>query len=260
MNNDNADKKQVLSTPRLWTGEQTYWCPGCHYGIILRLILETIEELGIEEEAIGVTSVGCSYGSFVFYQIDMVAALHGRAPDVATGLKHAHYGDNIVFTIQGDGDLAAIGMGEVVNAANRFEKLTTIFLNNGNYGTTGGQLAPTTILGQYTTTTPDGRNYETFGFPVHVPEMMATMKGVAYTARSSVHSPAAYARTRKYMKKAFQKQVDNAGYSLLEIISACPPGWKMSPVDCNKRIEEIVLQEYPLGEFKDVDNVFETKE
>lgn len=260
MSSETVQKKQVLSKPQLWTGEQTYWCPGCHYGIILRLILETIEELGVEDEAIGVTSVGCSYASFLFYQIDMIAAQHGRAPDVATGLKHARYGENMVFTIQGDGDLAAIGMGEVINAANRFEKLTTIFLNNGNYGTTGGQLAPTTILGQYTTTTPEGRNYETFGFPVHVPEMMATMKGVAYAARGAVNSPANLARTRKYMRKAFQRQIDNVGYSLLEIISACPSGWKLSPVDCNVRIDELVLQEYPLGEFKDVTNVFEAKE
>ncbi len=260
MSNEATGRKKVLSAPELWTGEPTHWCSGCHYGIILRLILETIEEMGIEDEAIGVTSVGCSYPSFIFYKMDMIAALHGRAPDVATGLKHARFGENIVFTIQGDGDLAAIGMGELINAANRFEKLTTIFLNNGTYGTTGGQLAPTTILGQYTTTTPDGRNYETFGFPVHVPEMMATMKGVAYTARSSVHTPAAFAQTRKYMKKAFQKQVNNVGYSLLEIISACPPGWKMSPVDCNKHIEETVLREYSLGEFKDVDDVFETEE
>ena len=248
-------KEKVCENPKLWTGLPMHHCPGCHYGIVIRLLAESLDELGIAGKTIGIAPVGCSLGTPAHLNIDFVGALHGRAPSVATGVKQAHYGKPIVFTIQGDGDLAAIGMGEIINAAIRFDKLTTIFLNNANFGTTGGQLAPTTLLGQITPTTPQGRAPESEGFPVHMAELMAGMKGVAYSFRGAVNSIKNFNQTKRAIRTAFQKQIDGIGYGFVEILSPCPPNWKMRPVDALRWIEEKMIKEYPLGEFKNVDGI-----
>ena len=231
----------------------SFFCPGCHYGIIVRLICEVLEELGVEGRAIGLAGVGCSFGPFpVSIDIDFTSCPHGRAPAMATAIKRI-YPENVVFTVQGDGDLGAIGLGCFMNALIRGEKLTTIFLNNACYGTTGGQMAPTTLLGMKTTTTPEGRDPRTAGFPLHAAELVATMRGVAYSARCTVHSPANFRRARKALKTAFHKQIDGIGYGFVEFLSACPINWRLSPPDCIKFISEKMIAEYPLGEFKNVD-------
>lgn len=241
--------QSVLPLPHLY-------CPGCHHGSVFRLLGEVIDDLGIQKKTIGCLGVGChAFGCF-FLNTDMVSCLHGRAPSVATGVKRALYGEPVVFTIQGDGDLAAIGMGSILNAAIRGEKLTTVFCNNAGYGTTGGQLAPTTLLGQKTTTTPAGREPATEGYPVHMAELMATMKGVVYSARCSLTNRANYNRAFRSIRKAFQKQIDGVGYGFVEILEACPSTLKMSPKDALRWVESHMMEEYPLGEFKDV-NVIE---
>lgn len=240
--------KTVLPIPHLY-------CPGCHHGSVYRLIAETIDELGIQDKAVGCVGVGCHAFGFMFLDIDLVGCLHGRAPAVATGIKRSLYGKPIVFTVQGDGDLAAIGMGAILNAAIRGEKLTTIFCNNAGYGTTGGQLAPTTLLDQKTTTTPYGRSPDLEGYPVHMAELMATFRGVAYSARCSLTSRANYNKAAKAMKKAFQRQIEGIGYGFVEILEACPSTLKLSPREALKWVESHMMEEYPLGEFKDVDSI-----
>jgi len=227
-------------------------CPGCHYGVIIRIMCETIEELGIEDRTILLCGVGCSYGWPILFVLDGAACPHGRAPAMATALKRIHP-DTVLITCQGDGDLGAIGLGCFMNALSRGEKLTTIFLNNAGYGMTGGQMAPTTLLGQVTTTTPRGREPEITGYPLHVAELAATMKGTAYSARVSVHTPANYQRAKRAMKLALQKQIDGIGYGFVEFVSACPASWRMSPSECLEFIDQKMLAEYPLGEFKNVD-------
>ncbi|MFQ5827515.1 MAG: thiamine pyrophosphate-dependent enzyme [Dehalococcoidia bacterium] len=229
-------------------------CPGCHHPIIERLIAEVVEEMGIEGRAVIVAGIGCGARIFPMMNFDGIVTAHGRPPDVATAIKRTLKGRPIVFTYQGDGDAIAIGAGSLINAAARAEKITIIMVNNINYGTTGGQMAPTTLLGQVTSTTPEGRD-ESTGYPMHVPELLATIKGVAYTARSSVHTPANYQRTKRYLKTALQKQMDNVGLSFLEVLSACPPDWRLTPVECLGFIEEKMIPEYPLGEFKNVESI-----
>ena len=255
MKEEKREMEKVYGRPRLRKDLPLMYCPGCHYGIITSLVAEVIEELGIEGNTIGVSSVGCTFVTTQYFDLDFIDSAHGRSPAVATGIKHAHFGKPIVFTMQGDGDLASIGMGCIVNAINRFEKITTIFLNNATYGTTGGQLAPTTLLGQKTTTTPNGRDPESAGFPIHVAEVFSNLKGISYSARCAVNTPANYNKARKALKTAFQKQVDGVGYSIVEFLSACPGSWKLSPQDAMKRISDEMIQEYPLGEFKNVDNI-----
>ena len=250
-------KEKVCGIPRLRTAAVSTYCPGCHYGIITRLLCEVIEELGIDGEAIGLVGVGCSFGNKPLHiDIDFAACPHGRAPAMATAIKRIHP-EAVVFTVQGDGDLGAIGLGCFINALARAEKLTTIFLNNAGYGMTGGQMAPTTLLGMRTTTTQDGRDPEKAGFPLHVAELAAMMKGVAYSARVSVHTPANYQRAKRAVKTGFQKQIDRVGYRLVEFLSACPGVWGMTPIDCLNFIEEKMIAEFPLGEFKKVESIYD---
>jgi len=255
MDNNLAKMKKVAGKPKIRVASLGMYCPGCHYGIISRVICEVIEELGVEGKAIGLAGVGCSFGGApMTIDIDWTSCPHGRAPAMATAIKRIHP-DATVLTVQGDGDLGAIGLGCFMNALLRGEKLTTIFLNNAVYGTTGGQMAPTTLLGMKTTTTPVGRTIETNGYPLHLPEIAATMKGVAYAARCTVHTPANFKKAKKSLKKAIQKQIDGIGYGIVEFVSACPPGWKLDPLQCLDYISEKMLDEYPLGEFKNVDKI-----
>jgi len=214
-----------------------------------------IEELGIAGRAIGLAGVGCSFGSKPMHiDVDFCACPHGRAPAMATAMKRVHP-EAIVFTCQGDGDLGAIGLGCFMNALLRGEKLTTIFLNNAGYGQTGGQMAPTTLLGMRTSTTPAGRDPTQTGYPLHGAELAATMKGTAYSARVSVHTPATYRRAKRAVATAFQKQIDGIGYGFVEFLSACPANWALTPLECLTFIEEKMIAEYPLGEFKNVDRI-----
>ena len=231
-------------------------CPGCGNPLANKAILEALDELGIAGRVVVVGGIGCS-GTMgtILLKLDRAIAAHGTPPATATAIKQALFGDAIVFTIQGDGDCAAIGAGYLVNAAARAERITVFMLNNANYGTTGGQMAPTTLMGQVTPTTPMGRDARTCGYPLHVPEMLATIKGVAYSARSAVNSPANFQRTKRYVKTAFQKQMDDVGFSFVEVLDPCPINWHMTPVDALEWIEEKQIAEYPLGEFKNVDRI-----
>jgi 2-oxoglutarate ferredoxin oxidoreductase subunit beta len=214
-------------------------------------LCEVIEELGIEEETIAITGVGCGFRNYLGFDLDGMCVPHGRAPDVATGIKRSLGGKPMVFTLQGDGDCIAIGAESLINAAARAERITVLMVNNANYGTTGGQLAPTTLMGQRTTTTPEGRE-PSAGYPIHTAELLASIKGVAYSARSAVNTPVNYQRTRRCLKTAFRKQLEDIGFSFVEILSACPPDWHLSPLDSLKWIEEKLIAEFPLGEFKNV--------
>ena len=255
MENNTAKLEKVTGRPNLRALHPVMYCPGCHYGIITRVMCEVIEDLGIEGKTIGLAGVGCSFGGApMTVDIDWTSCPHGRAPAMATAIKRI-YPDAVVLTVQGDGDLGAIGLGSFMNALVRGEKLTTIFLNNAVYGTTGGQMAPTTLLGMKTTTTPLGREVETSGFPLHVPELAATMRGVAYAARCTVHTPANFKKAKKSLKTALEKQMDGVGYSVVEFVSACPPGWGLAPLACLDYLSEKMLEEYPLGEFKNIDKV-----
>jgi len=248
------NKVKVYGTPSLRSFIPILHCPGCHYGAIIRLICENIEELGVEGRTVLLGGVGCSYAWPMLFVLDGAACPHGRAPAMATALKRIHP-DTVLITCQGDGDLGAIGLGCFMNALSRGEKLTTIFLNNAGYGMTGGQMAPTTLLGQVTTTTPAGRDPEIAGYPIHVAELAAVMKGTAYSARVTVHTPANYQKAKKAIKLALQKQIDGIGYGFVEFLSACPASWRMTPSECLEFIDEKMLAEYPLGEFKNVDRI-----
>jgi 2-oxoglutarate ferredoxin oxidoreductase subunit beta len=216
------------------------------------MVAEVIDELGIEGKTIGVSPVGCAYNNYLYFNCDMVQAPHGRAPAVATGIKRVHP-DNAVFTYQGDGDLAAIGTAEIVHAANRGEKITTIFINNAIYGMTSGQMAPTTLVGQVTTTSPFGRKPEIEGYPVNVCEMLATLKGSVFVERVSTHDIKNLYNTKKAIKKAFQVQMAGLGFSIVEVLSTCPTNWGMEPVKALKWVEEKMIPQYPLGNFKGKD-------
>lgn len=248
------DKKKVCGTPKIWKDPpgSAMYCPGCQHPVVNRIISEVLEEMGIDGKAICVLGVGCHAFSQISWDLDILSCAHGRALDSGTAVKRLKP-DAIVFTVQGDGDCISIGAGAFIGAMTRGEKITTIMYNNTNYGTTGGQLAPTTLLGQKTVTTPNGRDAALEGYPVHTAELAATFKGTVYSARGSVHNAANYQRTKKYIKTAFQKQIDGAGFSFVEVLSACPPNWRLSPVKCLKRIEEDVIAEFPLGEFKNED-------
>ena len=224
MNTEGMIKKKIYGRPKVLKPLPLHWCPGCHEGIAVGLVLDVLEELGLTGQCIGVSSVGCSGSIPMFANIDFVAAGHGRANATATGAKRARP-DAVVFTIQGDGDLGAIGLGHFMNALHRGERLTNIFVNNANYGQTGGQMAPTTLLGMQTTTTPYKRDADLAGFPLHAAELAASMKGVAYSARWTVHTPANYQRAKRSIEIAFQKQMEGIGYSLVEILCGCPTNW-----------------------------------
>ena len=232
------------------TDKETHYCPGCTHGIIHRLVAESLEELGVLGDAIGVAPVGCAVMAYDYFHCDMVEAPHGRAPAVATGIKRARP-DNIVFTYQGDGDLAAIGTAETVHSATRGENITVIFVNNAIYGMTGGQMAPTTLPGQVTQTTPYGRDVNYSGFPVRVCEMLSTLSGVAYAERVAVNNVPNVRKAKAAIKKALKAQMEKKGFSIVEVISACPTNWGMTPVEALKWIDDNMIPYYPLGVYKD---------
>ncbi|MDQ7823248.1 MAG: thiamine pyrophosphate-dependent enzyme [Candidatus Eremiobacteraeota bacterium] len=228
------------------------YCAGCTHGIIHRLIAESIDELGIRERTVGVSPVGCAVFAYEFFNFDCVGAAHGRAPAVATGIKRSRP-DCIVFTYQGDGDLAAIGTAEIVHAATRGEKITVIFVNNAIYGMTGGQMAPTTLIGQYSETTPYGRKAELHGFPIKVSEMLSTLEGAQFIQRVTVMNPASVIKAKQAIKKAFKNQVDGKGFNLVEILSTCPSCWGMAPLKALDWLKENMIPVFPLGVYKDRD-------
>ncbi|SKC35648.1 thiamine pyrophosphate-dependent enzyme [Maledivibacter halophilus] len=231
-----------------------HYCPGCTHGIIHRLVGEVLEELGVLGDTIGVAPVGCSVLAYDYFNCDMHEAAHGRAPAVATGIKRVHP-NNVVFTYQGDGDLASIGTAEIVHAAHRSENITTIFVNNAIYGMTGGQMAPTTLIGQKATTSPYGRDPKLTGQPLRIAEMLATIPGASYVERASVHNPANIRKTKKAIKKAFEYQLAGKGFSIVEVLSTCPTNWGLSPAESLKWLEENMIPYYPLGNFRTPEEV-----
>ncbi len=242
----------VFEKPKTLTDAPLHYCPGCTHGIIHRLVAEVIDELGIEGRTIGVAPVGCSVMAYDYFTCDFIQAPHGRAPAVATGVKRADPENNVVFTYQGDGDLAAIGTAETVHAAARRENITVIFVNNAIYGMTGGQMAPTTLPGQVTQTSPYGRDVETVGYPVKVCELLQNVDGAAYLERVSVNNPSNVKKAKAAIKKAFQNQLDGKGFSLVEVVSTCPTNWGMTPEKALTWLEENMLPYYPLGVYKDI--------
>jgi len=240
----------VFEKPKALIDVSTHYCPGCTHGIIHRLVAEVIDELGIVDTTIGVAPVGCSVLAYNYFACDMFEAAHGRAPACATGIKRVNP-DKIVFTYQGDGDLAAIGAAEIVHAAARGEKLTTIFVNNCIYGMTGGQMAPTTLPGQKTETSPYGRNVETEGYPIRVSEMLSTLDGAYYVERVSVDTVPNVIKAKKAIKKAFENQLAGKGFSLVEVLSICPTNWGLSPLESMQWLKDNMIPYYPLGVKKD---------
>ena len=242
--------KKVFGRPKSLKEVVNHYCPGCGHSIAHRLIAEVIDELGIRGIPIGVPPAGCAVLAYFYLDVDMLEAQHGRGPATASGIKRT-LPNRVVFSYQGDGDLAAIGIAESFHAANRGENITIIFINNAVYGMTGGQMAPTTMVDQKTTTTLTGRNKTSDGYPVKVCEIFSLLKGVKYIERCTVNSPASVNKTKKAIKKAFQCQIDGVGFSLVEILSPCPTNWKLSPIDSCKWIDDVMSKEFPLGVFKD---------
>nr|PZN10179.1 MAG: hypothetical protein DIU64_06715 [Caldicoprobacter oshimai] len=237
---------KVFTRPKSLTDKPFHYCPGCTHGIVHRLVAEAIDELGIRERTIGVAPVGCAVFAYEYFNCDMQEAAHGRAPAVATGIKRV-LPDRVVFTYQGDGDLAAIGTAEIVHAATRGENITVIFINNAIYGMTGGQMAPTTLIGQVTTTTPYGRDPGKAGYPIRMSEMLATLEGSAYIERVSVHDIKHINQAKRAIKKAFEIQLSGKGFSMVEVLSTCPTNWGMTPVEALKWLEQNMIPYYPLG-------------
>ncbi|MDI6754259.1 MAG: thiamine pyrophosphate-dependent enzyme [Thermodesulfobacteriota bacterium] len=242
--------KQVFKRPRSLKDVSFHFCPGCHHGTIHRLVAEAIDYYDLRERTIGVAGVGCSVFVYEYFDIDVAEAPHGRAPAVATGLKRA-LPDRIVFTYQGDGDLASIGMSEIVHTANRGENLTVIFVNNTVYGMTGGQMAPTTLLGQPTTTSPYGRDFLQNGYPIRMAEMIATLEGTSFCARVALNTPANLMKAKKTVRRAFEMQMNNMGFSFVELLASCPTNWGMNPLKANERVEKELIPYFPLGTFKE---------
>ena len=243
--------KKVYTRPKLLKRNPFHYCSGCGHSIIHRLMAELIDEMNLRDRIIGIPPCGCSVYAYNYFDIDMLEAAHGRGAAVATGIKRA-FPEIIVFSYQGDGDLAAIGTAETIHAANRGELITVIFVNNAVYGMTGGQMAPTTLLGQKTTTTPYGRDSKLEGSPVRMSEMLALVDGSAYIERTAVNSPSNIRKTKKAIRKAFQVQIDALGFSLVEILSPCPVNWKMTPLESWQWIDTQLVKEFPLGVIKDI--------
>ena len=239
----------VYERPRLLTDNITHYCPGCSHGVVHRLIAEVLDEMDLAERAVGVAPVGCAVFAYNYIDVDWVEAAHGRAPAVATAMSRLNPG-NVVFTYQGDGDLAAIGTAETIHAANRGENIVIIFINNAIYGMTGGQMAPTTLLGQKTATTPYGRRADLNGYPLKISNLLAELDGTCYVTRQAVYNPAAVRKAKAAIKKAFQNTLDKRGTSVVEIVSNCPSGWKMTPDQANKWLAEHMTEQYPLGDLK----------
>ena len=241
----------VFKKTSMLTDTPFHYCPGCTHGIIHRLVAEVLEELGVGETAIGIAPVGCAVFAYNYFNCDMMEAAHGRAPACATGAKRVHP-DKVVFTYQGDGDLASIGAAEIVHAAARGEKITTIFVNNAIYGMTGGQMAPTSLPGQITTTSPYGRDTAHCGFPVKMSEMLSQLNGPAYIERVSVHDVPHVIDAKKAIKKAFEAQIEGKGFSMVEVLSTCPTNWGLTPQEALKWLEENMIPQFPLGVYKEV--------
>ena len=239
-----------FTRPQSMKSRSTHYCPGCGHGIVHRLICEIIDELGIREKMIGICPVGCSVVAYDYFDFDMVEVAHGRAPAVATGIKRVHP-DQVVFTYQGDGDLASIGTAEIIHAASRGEAFSVFFINNATYGMTGGQMAPTTLLGQKTTTTPLGRNVKEAGYPLRVCELLSSLPGVAYLERVAVNNPSNIRKAKKAIRKAFTLQLERNSFSLVEFLSPCPTCWRLSPLDSLKWLEENMISYFRLGVVKD---------
>jgi 2-oxoglutarate ferredoxin oxidoreductase subunit beta len=249
MENISMEEQLVYDRPESMASVQTHYCPGCTHGVAHRLVAEVIDEMGIREQSIGVASVGCSVFAYNYFDFDFVQAPHGRAPAMATGIKRV-LPNRFVMTYQGDGDLASIGMGEIVAAAARGENITVIFLNNANYGMTGGQMAPTTLPGQKTSSSPGGRDIEVAGFPIRTAEMLATLDGAGYVVRRSLHDPKNVRMAKKAIRLAFETQKHGLGFSLVELLSTCPTNWGMTPVQALKWVEDSMIPYYPIGDYK----------
>ena len=241
----------VFQKTSMLTDTPFHYCPGCTHGIIHRLVAEVLEELGVGDTAIGIAPVGCAVFAYNYFNCDMMEAAHGRAPSCATGAKRVHP-DKVVFTYQGDGDLASIGAAEIVHAAARGEKITTIFVNNAIYGMTGGQMAPTSLPGQITTTSPYGRDTAHCGFPVKMSEMLAQLDGPAYIERVSVHDVPHVVAAKKAIRKAFEAQIAGKGFSMVEVLSTCPTNWGLTPQEALKWLKENMIPQFPLGVYKEV--------
>jgi 2-oxoglutarate ferredoxin oxidoreductase subunit beta len=246
------EKPETLSDVRM------HYCPGCGHGVVHKILMEVVQEMKIQDKTIGVAPVGCSVLAYHYLNVDMQEAAHGRATAVATGIKRV-LPDKLVFTYQGDGDLAAIGTAETSHSCNRGENFLIIFINNGIYGMTGGQMAPTSLVGMKTSTTPEGRQVETQGYPFKITEVVATLPGTHYVTRQAAHTPSAVRFLKKSIEKAFKYQIENKGTCLIEIVSNCPSGWKMTPVQSNKWLEENMFSYYPLGDLKDNGKIVEKK-
>ena len=243
------EENRVYKRPKLLTDNIMHYCPGCSHGVVHKLVAEVIEELGLEEKTIGIAPVGCAVFAYNYIDIDWIEAAHGRAPAIASAVKRL-MPDKMVFTYQGDGDLAAIGTCESIHAANRGENIVIIFINNGIYGMTGGQMAPTTLEGMKTSTTPYGRRVDLNGYPLKISPLFALLDGTCYVTRQSVHTPANTRKTKVALKQAFQNAMNGLGTSVVEVVSTCNSGWKMSPAKANKWMEENMLEHYPLGDLK----------
>src|SRR5512142_968064 len=246
----NTELEQVVyERPKSFKNVHTHYCPGCTHGVAHRLVAEVIDEMGLRERTIGVASVGCSVFAYNYFDLDFVQSPHGRAPAMATGIKRV-LPDRVVFAYQGDGDMISIGTGEITHAAARGENITVIFINNANYGMTGGQMAPTTLPGQKTTSSPNGRDVEQMGYPIRTAEMLATLDGAAFVARRSLHDPKNIRMAKKAIRMAFECQARGLGFSMVELLSICPTNWGMSPAQSLKWLEERMVSYYPLGDYK----------
>ena len=242
----------VYSKPKLMNENAMHYCPGCSHGVIHKLIGEVIGEMGLEEKTIGIAPVGCGVFAYNYLDIDWQEAAHGRAPAIASAIKRLNP-DKMVFTYQGDGDLAAIGTAETIHAANRGENIVIVFINNGIYGMTGGQMAPTTLEGMATSTTPNGRNIALNGYPLKISNLLAQLEGTCLVTRQSVHTAGAVKKAKKMLRKAFENAMANKGTSVVEFVSTCNAGWKMTPDGANKWMEKNMFPAYPLGDLKNID-------
>lgn len=242
-------EKLIYTRSKALTDVPTHYCPGCTHGVVHKLVAEVLEELGITGDTIGVAPVGCAVLAYKYFNCDMFEAAHGRAPAVATGIKRSKP-DKFVFTYQGDGDLASIGSGEIVQVAHRGEKISTIFINNGIYGMTGGQMAPTTLVGQKTTTSPLGRDEDWSGKPIRIAEMLATINGAKFVERVAVNTPANIRKAKRAIKECFQLQLDGKGFGIVEVLSTCPTNWGFPPAEALKWLEENMIPYYPLGNLR----------
>jgi 2-oxoglutarate ferredoxin oxidoreductase subunit beta len=253
-----TEENEVYCRPQAFTDISTHYCPGCTHGVAHRLIAETLDEMGLAEKTVGVAPVGCSVFAYNYFETDFVEAAHGRAPAMATGVKRV-LPDRIVFTYQGDGDLASIGMAEIMHAAARGENITVIFVNNAIYGMTGGQMAPTTLPGQKTTSSPRGRDVELQGYPIRMSEMIAKMDGAGYVVRRSLHDPKNIRMAKKAIRTAFEVQVRGLGFSMVELLSTCPTNWGITPVDSLQWVQDHMVPTFPIGDYKISPEVAEIK-